>query len=250
MARMIAVLLALSLSAPAAAMVGGAAHAPKFAHAVVMLTGPTGFCSGVALAHDLVLTAAHCVLPGNTYKLALSGSDGQPMLKSIAATVRHPQFEAEAVQRHRATADIALLKFAETISSAPVPLGPADIKVAVGDPFLVAGYGLASPGNGRSGGTVRSATLVATGQPGSLQIRLMDPTTKNERAGLGACVGDSGAPVFTNAGGALAVIGVVGWSTGPRNTDGCGGLTGVTPLTRYRAWVVGQAQKMQSALVR
>ena len=24
-------------------------------------------------------------------------------------------------------------------------------------------------------------------------------------------------------------------------SDGCGGLTGVTPLTRYRAWVVEQA---------
>ena len=81
---------------------------------------------------------------------------------------------------------------------------------------------------------MRTATLVATGQPGSLQIRLMDPATQNERAGLGACVGDSGAPVFTNAGGALAVIGVVSWSTGPKNAAGCGGLTGVTPLARYR----------------
>ena len=119
------------------------------------------------------------------------------------------------MRRHRITADVALLKFAEPVSSAPVPLGPAGLKVAPGDPFLVAGYGLATPGDGRSGGTVRTATLVATGQPGTLQIRLMDPATKNERAGLGACVGDSGGPVFTNSGGALAVIGVVSWSTGP-----------------------------------
>src|SRR6266404_8407135 len=91
--------------------------------------------------------------------------------------------------------------------------------------------------------TVRAATLVATGQPGTLQIRLADPATKGERAGLGACTGDSGAPVYRDVGGALAVIGVVSWSTGPALSEGCGGLTGVTPLTRYRAWLVEQAGK-------
>jgi trypsin len=249
MARAIVSLIVLSLCAPAAAMVGGAPTAPKFAHAVVMLAGPRGFCSGVAVARDLVLTAAHCVSPGADYKLVVFDAPGKPSLKSIATIARHPQFDAEAVRRHRVTADVALLKFAEAVSSAPVPLGPAGIKVAAGDPFLVAGYGLATPGDGRSGGTVRTATLVATGQPGSLQIRLMDPATRNERAGLGACVGDSGGPVFTNADGALAVIGVVSWSTGPKNSDGCGGLTGVTPLTRYQSWLVEQAKRMGSPLV-
>ena len=244
MMRALAALLVLSFCIPAAAMVGGAQTAPKFAHAVVMLAGQQGFCSGVAIAGDLVLTAAHCLQAGRDYKLVVFETSGKPLLKTIASIVRHPQFDAEAVRRHRVTADVALLKFAEAVSSAPVPLGPADMKVAAGDPFLVAGYGLATPGDGRSGGTVRTATLVATGQPGTLQIRLMDATTRNERAGLGACVGDSGGPVFTNTGGALAVIGVVSWSTGPKNAEGCGGLTGVTPLMRYRAWIVEQAKRM------
>ena len=87
-----------------------------------------------------------------------------------------------------------------------------------------------------------------TGQPGTLQIRLADPTTKGERAGLGACTGDSGAPAFRDIGGTLAVVGVVSWSTGPAATDGCGGLTGVTPLTRYHGWIVEQAGKMGSPL--
>jgi hypothetical protein len=229
-------------------MVGGAQTAPKFAHAVVMLVGQKGFCSGTAIAQDLVLTAAHCVLPGNDYRLVAPGANGQPSLTPIAAIARHPQFDAQAAQRHRATADVALLKFTNAVATAPIPLGPASLKMSVGDLFLVAGYGLATPGDGRSGGTVRAATLVATGQPGSLQLRLMDPVTKNERAGLGACVGDSGAPVFMNAGGALAVMGVVSWSTGPKNAAGCGGLTGVTPLTRYRPWLLEQAKRMGSQL--
>jgi hypothetical protein len=118
----------------------------------------------------------------------------------------------------------------------------------VGDRFVVAGLGLAKPGDGKSGGTVRSATLVATGQPGTLQIRLVDPATKGERTGLGACTGDSGAPVFRDLGGQFAVVGVVSWSTGANNTEGCGGLTGVTPLVRYRDWILQTAAKLGSPL--
>ena len=112
---------------------------------------------------------------------------------------------------------------------------------------MVIGSGLTKPGDGRSGGVARTAELVATGQPGTLQIRLVDPATKGERAGLGACTGDSGAPVFRDSGGTPAVIGVVSWSTGPNNSAGCGGLTGVTPVVRYRAWVLGEARRMGSA---
>ena len=85
----------------------------------------------------------------------------------------------------------------------------------------------------------------ATGKPGNLQIRLMDPATQNKRAGLGACTGDSGAPVFDTS---REVVGVVSWSTGPNNSDGCGGLTGVTPLSLYRGWIVETAKKLGSSL--
>ena len=43
-------------------------------------------------------------------------------------------------------------------------------------------------------------------------------------------------------------VGVVSWSTGPNATAGCGGMTGVTPLTRYRDWIVQQAAKLGSPL--
>jgi hypothetical protein len=44
------------------------------------------------------------------------------------------------------------------------------------------------------------------------------------------------------------VIGVVSWSTGPQLSAGCGGLTGVTPLTRYRTWIVDTAAKMGAVM--
>jgi secreted trypsin-like serine protease len=244
----IAAVLAFVLlsSLPSAAIVGGAQPASEDqSRGVVMLTGSRGtFCSGVALARDLVLTAAHCVLPGADYKLVELDSARRASLMEIARIARHPAFEANAALRHRVTADVALLKLAVPTNVLPAPLAPAGGSVSPGDRFLVAGYGVATRGDGKTGGTVRAAALVATGQPGTLQIRLVDPATKGERPGLGACTGDSGAPVFRDLAGTSAVMGIVSWSTGPALREGCGGLTGVTPLTRYRAWIVEQAGKM------
>jgi hypothetical protein len=251
---MIRIALALTcictLGTSVSALVGGAPPAGEAAGgAVVMLTGSQAtFYSCVALARDLVLTAAHCVLPGANYKLVEFNGTRQPVLKDLRAIARHPDFDVNAVLRHRVTADVALIKLAAPLKISPAPLMPAGASVAAGDRLVVAGYGVAVRGDGKSGGTVRAATLVTTGQPGTLQIRLADPATKGERAGLGACTGDSGAPVYREVGGALAVIGVVSWSTGPALSDGCGGLTGVTPLARYRAWIVEQAAKMGSPL--
>ena len=94
--------------------------------------------------------------------------------------------------------------------------------------------------------TLRAATLVATGQPGNLQLRLVDPATGGKSDGLGACTGDWGGPVYADAGGSFAVIGVVSWSTGANGSAGCGGLTGVTPIELYRSWIVDTAAKLGS----
>ena len=47
-----------------------------------------------------------------------------------------------------------------------------------------------------------------------------------------------------------AIVGVISWSTGPNGSAGCGGLTGVTPLTLYRDWIVQTARQWGSALAR
>lgn len=244
--------ISVLLSGLALAMVGGAPPAePAIARHVVLLVGSRGnSCSGVAIAPDLVLTAAHCVPPGADYKLVTFDAAHQPQFKDVAIVARHPQFDIATLLAHRATADVALLKLAAALppAFAPAPLARADRTVTVGDEFIVAGYGLTVRGDGRTGGTARAATLVATGQPGTLQIRLFDPVTKSERSGLGACTADSGAPAFETDE-RHAVIGVVSWTTGPQFTDGCGGLTGITPLARYRAWVVETAGRMGSLLM-
>jgi hypothetical protein len=244
--------LAFALSCPAAAMVGGAPPAaPAIARHVVLIVGSRGtFCTGVAIARDLVLTAAHCTLPGADYKLMEFDAAHQPVLKDVADIARHPGFELKTLLAHRATADVSLMRLAAPLGAAfaPAPLAAPARPVAPGDGFTVAGFGVAVRHDGRSSGTLRTAALVATGHPGTLQIRLVDAATRDERSGLGACTGDSGAPVFVAEGARLAVAGVVSWSTGPKLADGCGGLTGVTPLVRYRDWILDTARALGSPL--
>jgi len=238
--------LALTATAPANAMVGGAPAADgSVSRAVMTIVGSRGnFCSGALIAPDLILSAAHCITPDATYKIVAYDTRRQPTLLDVKRVALHPQFNAQGIAAHRASADVALLQLATPMPGgiAPVTLGAPLQPIAAGASFTVTGIGVTRRGDGKSGGTVRSASLVATGRPGTLQIRLVDPATNNAREGLGACTGDSGAPVFEAQSGRAVIIGVVSWSTGANNAAGCGGLTGVTPLTLYKDWILKTAR--------
>lgn len=244
--RCAAVVVACIGATPAGAIVGGAreVHAP---HVVTIVGSRGNFCSGALIAPDLVLSAAHCTTPGATYKI-VDGDPQHPRLLDIRRLAAHPRFDAAAILAHRATADIALLQLADPLRGrVPAPTGAPSQPLAAGRPFAVTGIGVTVRGDGRSGGKTRTASLAATGQPGTLQIRLIDPSATGG-AGLGACTGDSGAPVSEDQGGRPVIVGVVSWSTGPELSAGCGGLTGVTPLTLYRDWLEQTARSWGSAL--
>jgi secreted trypsin-like serine protease len=237
-------LVAIAIASPALGIVGGGSAAPDgIARSVVTVVGSRGnFCSGALIAPDVVLTAAHCVMPGATYKIVDYATKPAKLLdvRNVAA---HPAFNLQTLLGHRATADVALLQLAAAPSgAAPATTSIPQIPIEVGGRFTVVGMGVSIRNDGRSGGVVRAAGLIATGKPGTLQIRLVDAVTQGIQDGLGACTGDSGAPVFEDQQGKAVIIGVVSWSTGPNNTAGCGGLTGVTPLMLYRDWILQTAR--------
>ena len=239
------------LASPSYAIVGGAAPSNDgYANAVVTIIGSRGnFCSGSLIAPTLVLTVAHCVQPGADYKIVEYDAKRTPQLKDVKRVAIHPGFQMQAMLAHRATADVALLQLeipAKGKSPAQLiaPLQP----ISPGAKFTIAGIGVTVRGDGKSGGIIRTANLVATGKPGTLQIRLVDPGTDGTREGFGACTGDSGGPVFEDQQSGPTIIGVISWSTGPNGSAGCGGLTGVTPLTLYRDWILQTARQWGFAL--
>jgi len=244
-------LAALLLVSPAHAVVGGAAPSSEYiGRTVVTIVGSRGnFCSGSVIAPTLVLTVAHCVQPGAEYKIVEYDADRKPQLRDVTRVAIDPGFRMQAMLAHRATADVALLQLEiPAKGKTPARLGAPLLPISPGAKFTIAGVGVTVRGDGKSGGIIRTANLVATGKPGTLQIRLVDPATAGTRAGLGACTGDSGAPAFEDQQAGPTIIGVVSWSTGPNGNAGCGGLTGVTPLTLYRAWILQTARQWGFAL--
>lgn len=234
------------LAAPAGAVTGNAPPATGWAaRSIVMIVDAReDLCTGTALAPDLVLTAAHCVARPVKYEVKAYQSGQSVSVRSVAV---HPRFDMASYTASRATADLALIKLTAPLPNIVVPAAlAAPRRVAAGETLTIAGFGVTVAGTARGLGVPRMAKLAVTGKPGSLQIRLVDSATRNQRTGLGGCTGDSGAPAFDGDG--PLVIGVVSWSTAPQDTEGCGGLTGVTPLLNYRAWIVETARKFGSPL--
>ncbi|MGV7219682.1 S1 family peptidase [Bradyrhizobium sp. UFLA05-112] len=242
---------AMLFTVPAQAIVGGGTpQSEGVARSIVTIVGSRGnFCTGSLIATRLVLTAAHCVQPGAEYKILDYGADGKPQLQNVRAVAIHPSFNMQAMQSHRATADVALLQLEIPLKGKSTSqMDAPQIPIVIGSRFTIAGVGVTVPGDGKSSGVTRVAGLVVTGQPGTLQMRLVDPVTNGVRAGIGACTGDSGGPAFEDKLSGPVVVGVISWSTGPNGSAGCGGMTGVTPLTLYRDWILQTARSWGAAL--
>jgi secreted trypsin-like serine protease len=229
---------------PAFAVTGNAPPATGWAaRPIVMIVDARGdLCTGTALARDLVLTAAHCVAAKAGYEVKAFQTGAAIKAASLAI---HPGFNFANYAASRATADVALIKLAAPLPDIVVPASlAASRRVAAGEKLTIAGFGVTAARTDLGLAQPRMAQLIVTGTPGSLQIRLYDDATRNKRPGLGACTGDSGGPAFDGDG--PLVIGVVSWTTAAGDEDGCGGLTGVTPLLLYRAWIIETARKFGS----
>jgi Trypsin len=230
---------------PAVAVVGGAGPAiQQIAQHVVLIVGSNGACSGVVIAPDLVLTAAHCVMKGGRFRLA-AFENNRLVVRNVTSVAAHPQF----APRDDAP-DVALIKVAPQPNAnlLPIPFSDRRAPILVGDRFIVAGYGVSTAGDRRSAGKLRAATLIATGKPSTQIVSLIDPETLGEKAGLGVCNGDSGGPVFENRAGKLSLIGIISWTASGDGEPRCGYISGVIPLPRYHYWIVETAAKLGSRL--
>jgi hypothetical protein len=220
----------LLLESPVLGLVAGAEVATdNIARSVVGIVGSNSFCTATAIAHDLVLTAGHCVKSGVNYKVQLKDTNGTKTFSDIVDWARPPEFQ---VLPSKVTADLALAKLGNSL---PPSVGVAMLSLNTapiwpGDRFTIIGEGITLKGLHQTG-VNRAATLVATAPFTDLQIRLIDPSGSN----TGVCPGDSGSPVFQTQGDDMKMIGVVSWRLG-RKRD-CGGVTGAIPLTPYRHWI-------------
>jgi hypothetical protein len=184
-------------------------------------------CTGVLIARDLVLTAAHCVDEvAKTEHVAVfffAGSKAVPPFAQVTKIVRHPAHtrgwakqagDIETRQKEIAS-DLAVLRLK---SPAPSTQAAMQFDPAKGpDVLTLAGAGLAGP-DGRSG-TLKAISLAA------IRHTQTGPKLAFATPGKGrVCRGDSGGPVVTS-GGLWGIAGAI-----LRAEKGCSGRMVVVPV--------------------
>jgi hypothetical protein len=219
----------VALPAPASAIVGGAEDTGPLSRAAIMvLSSRGGVCSGVVVAPDAILTAAHCVTGATDYRVHYRGADGRPVLLEPSALAVHPGYDKGAVAGRRRSIDLALVRLGAPLPAhfAATTLTPAS--PAKGEAVTFGGYGVAREGDARSTGTFRTVELAAVEPYGRSTILLW----ANGAAGAGACEGDSGGPVAS----AGAVAAVTSWASGSGKKQ-CGAISQAILLGPQRAWI-------------
>ena len=227
--------LAVLAASPALAVVGPARQDGRFAAQTIMLLKSEGkrasFCTGVVIARDIVLTAAHCATDKAGMRVHFRDGAGKPVLLEVAEVAVHPGFRPDAKRTRERTVDLALVRSARPLpdSFSPAALDESGVWT-LADRFLIAGYGVARFGAGETSGTLRTGELEARA-PVS---RVLLWTSDRGKSGTGACTGDSGAPIF-DAGGAK-VVAIAAWADGT-GTSFCGSLTQGTLVAPQRGWI-------------
>lgn len=228
-------LLMLLAAQPSLALVGPAREAPELRPYVVIVLNRNGssasFCSASVIAPNVVLTAAHCVTTSDDTKVFFRDEDGGAITLDVASIALNPGYRPDAIRRRLVSIDLALVRLAQPLPDGFTPIALAkSIGPVVGQRFRIAGFGVADETAGRTGGVLRQGELVASGPKSAILLWLTDPN----REGLGACTGDSGAPVFAIDTPRLVAVAV--WAKG-ENGRFCGALTQAVLIAPQRGWI-------------
>lgn len=227
--------LALTLAAPDAhALVGATQNADSAAAARAILVlkrggGGAGFCTGTVIAPNAVITAAHCIHGAQEIAVDI-GTYGKPRLAKVIARKLHPSFVPDAHRKRVRSIDMAMLRLASPLPASYIParLG-GETAVSAGQRFTLAGFGVTREDNPDSAGRLRIGEVEAREPLSRILLWLRDPLGR----GLGACIGDSGGPVFDADRNLIAVI---AWSAGDKGRS-CGALTQGILVAPQRGWI-------------
>lgn len=187
-------------------------------------------CTGVLIAADLVVTAAHCIPAGK--KLAALGvffyqgsqASREPVL--VTDVVRRsgsgaiPLIPLDDLQSRirRLGSDFAILRLAHAVTDRkPIPVASRSERIP--GAFRLAGVGI----SGRVAGTLRTAALKTAFELGSPRLAVANAV------GARVCLGDSGGPVVVrDRAGGVSLWGIATAVITPRGP--CGSIVVVTPV--------------------
>jgi hypothetical protein len=186
---------ALSL-ATANALVGADIADRTMQRYTVVIASPKGRCSGVVMAQDIVLTAAHCIQPGEKFQVGGNVGGGYQtlppsLLSDVERIVVHPLYKPT----DSGSPDLAMLKLARPLPDGFLAATLNARGLSVGDNLIAAGFGKTAARDSKPGLTLRMVLLRVSD---SVRGWVMLASVGEDASGGGA--GDSGGPVFSYRG--------------------------------------------------
>jgi hypothetical protein len=183
----------------------------------VVVATAKGPCSGVILAQDVVLTAAHCVRADLNVQVR-----GNPVIE----TVLHPLYSSTDAD----SPDLAILKLATPLPDRFTPAVVNPRGLSNGTDLIATGYGQSSINDYLAGTALRM-----------VQLRVFDTSrgwvvlVSTRKDVLGAGPGDSGSPVYAYRGMYSLVALIVGGSRGHIRA---------VALAAHYGWIIDTVQKL------
>jgi secreted trypsin-like serine protease len=192
------------------------------AKSTVMLETDAEYCSATIIRENLLLTAAHCIVPSDTWVLIHFAGLEQTESRKAIRFFRHEGYQD---LNETTRNDIALIFFEGGLPDGftPVPILPADKGLTIGDELQVAGYGAGGPL-----GVLAKVSLNVSDFLGTKSLIKFNQTSKR-----GICHGDSGGPAFKVSNGQLYLAGVASYA----NELDCSGYSAYSIATNYIEWI-------------
>jgi hypothetical protein len=177
-----------------------------------------GLCTGTLISPDLVLTAAHCILPqllgASSQEQVTSQTQvifdadnlygGSGTARRVTATIPHPNFTTNGLGDN----DIGLIRLQSPVTDrTPTPINRLHDDAAVGISVTQVGYGATQVGGQGAGRlfALDAKPTTSCSTFGASDAKLLCFSQSN---GEGKCQGDSGGPSFATIGGVERVVGV------------------------------------------
>jgi hypothetical protein len=184
----------------------------------------SGYCTGTVIAARAVLTAAHCLDGDTASVLVFTGSGDQVTASSFQV---HPRYSGSGGPAY----DVAVVLTSQDLGRTPIPvLFSRDGRV--GEPVVIAGWGIEQ--NGSGGAFVRAGVNTLSA------VNLTYLETSYSSSTSSVCYGDSGGPLLVSEGGVWALAGVTSETSGTGYN--CGASTSYFASVRnadVRSFILG-----------